>query len=214
MTPPTVTIMTVTDSTTVTTVADETYKEPVPRDGAKARARLREAALELYRDQGYDQTTTAQIAKRAGVTERTYFRHFADKREVLFDGEAELRAILVDAIAAAPADQAPLPVLVRAFSATVPLLVANRPIAERRAAIIAVTPALRERAYAKAAALSDAIADALAQRGTPPPTARLAARVAMAAFERASERWGGDPAIDLEASIAEAADEVLALGGA
>jgi AcrR family transcriptional regulator len=186
----------------------------MPRDGTKARARLREAALELYRENGYDETTTAQIAARAGVTERTYFRHFADKREVLFDGEAELRAILVDAIAAAPAGLAPLPVLVRAFSATVPLLVANRPIAEQRAEVIAVTPALQERAYAKTAALTDSIADALVQRGTAPPTARLAARVAMAAFARASERWGGDPAVDLEASIAEAADEVLDLGKA
>ena len=81
----------------------------MPRDGAQARARLREAALELYRERGYDETTAAQIAARAGVTERTYFRHFADKREVLFDGEAELRAILVDAIATAPAGLAPAP---------------------------------------------------------------------------------------------------------
>ncbi len=184
----------------------------MPRDGAHARARLREAALELYRERGYDETTTAQIAARAGVTERTYFRHFADKREVLFDGEAELRAILLDAIAAAPAALAPLPVLVRALTAAVPLLIANRPIAEQRAQVIAVTPALQERAYAKTAALTDALANALAKRGIAPPTARLAAQVAMAAFDRASRRWAGDPAIDLGASIAQAADEVLTLG--
>jgi AcrR family transcriptional regulator len=185
----------------------------MPRDGAKARARLRLAALELYRERGFDQTTTAQIAERAGVTERTYFRHFADKREVLFDGEVELRTILVDAIAAAPAGLAPLPVLVQAFKASVPLFVVNRPVAEQRAAIIAVTPALQERAYAKIAALTASMADALIERGTPPPTARLAAKVGMAAFERASLSWGGDPAKDLGALVAEAADEVLALGG-
>ncbi len=121
----------------------------MPRDGTKARARLREAALELYRERGYDETTTAQIAARAGVTERTYFRHFADKREVLFDGEAELRTILLDAVAAAPPGLAPLSVLVQALTAAVPLLIANRPIAEQRAEVIAVTPALQERAYAK-----------------------------------------------------------------
>ncbi len=185
----------------------------MPRDGAHARARLREAALELYRERGYDETTAAQIAARAGVTERTYFRHFADKREVLFDGEAELRAILVDAIAAAPAGLAPLPILVRALAAAVPLLLANRSVAAQRAQVIAVTPALRERAYAKTAGLTDALADALAERGIVPPTARLAAQVGMAAFDRASRDWAADPTIDLGAAIAHAADQVLTLGG-
>ena len=184
----------------------------MPRDGAQARARLREAALELYRERGYEETTTAQIAARAGVTERTYFRHFADKREVLFDGEAELRAILVDAIGTAPAGLAPLPILVRAFVAAVPLFVVNRPIAEQRARVIAVTPALQERAYAKVATLTDALATALAERGVAPSTARLAAQVGMAAFECASRRWGGDPTVDLGALIAQAANEVLELG--
>ena len=114
----------------------------MPRDGTRARERLREAALELYRERGCDQTTTALIAERAGVTERTYFRHFADTREVLFDGEAELRTILVDAIIAAPSDLAPLAVVVQALTAAVPLPIANRPIAEQRAEVIAVTPAL------------------------------------------------------------------------
>ena len=78
--------------------------------------------------------------------------------------------------------------------------------------MIAVTPALQERAYAKTAALTDALASALADRDISPPTARLAAQVGMAAFDRASRRWGGDPAVDLSASIAQAADEVLTLG--
>lgn len=183
----------------------------MPRDGTRARARLRAAALELYRERGYDQTTTAQIAERAGVTERTYFRHFADKREVLFDGEAELRTILVDAIATAPSGLAPLPVLIQALTAAVPLFIANRSIAEQRAEIIAVTPALQERAYAKTAALIDALTGALAARGTAPPTARLTTQVAIAAFERANRRWASDPTINLSAAIAQAADEVRML---
>src|SRR4051812_5557079 len=68
-----------------------------------ARGRLTRAALELYLDPGYEQTTVADIAARAGVTERTFFRHFADKREVLFDGSAEFQATVLAAIAAAPA---------------------------------------------------------------------------------------------------------------
>ena len=183
----------------------------VPRDGTQARARLRQAALELYRERGYDETTTAQIAARAGVTERTFFRHFADKREALFDGEAELRTIFLDAVAAAPDGLAPLAVLLQALAAAVPLLIANRPVAAQRAEVIAVTPALQERAYAKTAALTDTLAQALAERGTAPPTARLAAQIAMATFDRANGHWAEDPTIDLHAAIAQAADEVAAL---
>jgi AcrR family transcriptional regulator len=85
----------------------------MPRSGEEARRRLQQAALELYLERGYDATTTAQIAERAGVTERTFFRHFADKREVFFDGEAVLRSALITAIAKAPEDLGPLPVLLR-----------------------------------------------------------------------------------------------------
>ena len=151
--------------------------------------RLREAALDLYLDRGYDETTTAQIAERAGVTERTYFRHFADKREVLFDGERELHDVMVGAIADAPLDARPLALVSAAYTAAVPLFVAGRPIALRRAAVIAVTPALKERAQAKSAALADALVAALVQRGVPDATARLAAQLGSAAFERASSEW-------------------------
>ncbi len=183
----------------------------MPRDGSKARARLRDAALELYREHGYDETTTAQIALRAGVTERTYFRHFPDKREVLFDGQSELTEILLHAADAADPGLAAFRVAIEALTATVPLLVANRPVAEMRARIINVTPALQERALAKIAALTDTLVSALIQRGTTPPTARLAAQVAMAAFDRASRQWGENPTSDLNACIAEAADEVREL---
>ena len=186
----------------------------MPRDGSKARARLREAALELYLERGYDLTTTAHIAARAGVTERTYFRHFADKREVLFDGESQLTDILVSAVASAPPGLAPFRVLVQALTAAVPLLIANRPIAEQRGRVIAVTPALQERAYSKIAALTDSLTLALTQRGTAPPTARLAAQVAMAAFDRASRHWADNPTTNLSAAIAGAANEIRELGTA
>ena len=183
----------------------------MPRDGAPARARLRAAALELYRAHGYDQTTTAQIAERAGVTERTYFRHFADKREVLFDGEHELRSIFISSIASAPGGQSPLQLVVRAFTAVVPLIVANRPEAAQRAALITATPALGERALTKTAVLVDTLTDAVVARGHRRATARLAAHIGMAAFDYASNQWAADPSADLSPLIAEAIDEVLSL---
>jgi AcrR family transcriptional regulator len=183
----------------------------MPRSGDDARRRLRVAALELYQERGYDLTTTAQIAERAGVTERTYFRHFADKREVLFDGEAELRTIMTTAIEDAPADLGPLPLVMLAYDAAVPLLVTNRALAAKRAEVVAEAPALQERAHAKAAALLDAVTTAVVRRGAPEPTARLAAQVGAAAFDRASRSWASDPARDLRELLAEAADEVRAL---
>jgi AcrR family transcriptional regulator len=185
----------------------------MPRSGAEARARLREAALELYLEHGYDATTTAQIAERAGVTERTYFRHFADKREVLFNGETDLRDVMVAAIAEAPDDASPLALVMGAYTAAVPLFVAGRPIAIRRAEIIASTPALKERAQAKSAALADGIVAALEARGIPEATSRLAAQVGAAAFDRASREWYQHPRLDLAELLAQAADEIRALAG-
>ena len=183
----------------------------MPRSGAQARVRLREAALDLYGERGYDATTTAEIAARAGVTERTYFRHFADKREVLFDGETELRDVMVGATTAAPEDLSPLSLVLRAYSAAVPLFVAGRPVAERRAQIILTSSALQERAHAKSAALTEALIGALVGRGIPEPTARLAARVGAAVFERGSRAWDGTSAADLTAHIAQAEDELRGL---
>ena len=183
----------------------------MPRSGAEARTRLREAALELYRERGYDATTTAQIAQRAGVTERTYFRHFADKREVLFDGETGLRDVMTGAIADAPDGASSLELAVAGYVAAVPLFVAGREVATRRAEVIATAPALQERAHAKSAALADAVVAAIVGRGVPEATARLAARVGAAAFERASREWYPHPERDLGALIQSAADEVRAL---
>ena len=183
----------------------------MPRSGAAARAKLREAALDLYGEQGYDTTTTAAIAARAGVTERTYFRHFADKREVLFDGEAKLRDVMIAAITSSEEEISPLSIVLRAYLAAVPLFVAGRPVATRRAQIIASSSALQERANAKSAALTEALTGALEQRGTPEPTARLAARAGAAIFERASRAWDGTCAADLTSLIARGAEELHAM---
>jgi AcrR family transcriptional regulator len=173
----------------------------VPRNRDEVRLRLQEAALELYLERGYDKTTTGDIAARAGVTERTFFRHFADKREVFFDGEAELRDLLVGAVAAAPPGAKPLPTLRTAFHQAVPLIERNLPITERRHPVIAATPALRERALAKNAALAAALADALRARGVAEPLAALCAQIGLDTYTIAVRRWRTDPADDLHTHI-------------
>src|SRR5262245_24240257 len=100
----------------------------MPRSGEAARRRLKQAALELFSQHGFDQTPVEAIAARAGVTERTFYRHFADKREMVFDGETELRDLLVRAVAAVPHGTKPLPTLLAAFHETVPLFERNRPL--------------------------------------------------------------------------------------
>ncbi|WP_329459499.1 TetR family transcriptional regulator [Streptomyces sp. NBC_01497] len=183
----------------------------MPRSGTEARRRLQQAALELYRERGFDQTTTAEIAARAGVNERTFFRHFPDKREVLFGGEADLRAALTREVAHAPDGLQPLAVLLRAFRKAAHILEDNRPFSEPRLAIIATTPALRERDLAKAAALTEAVAEALRQRGVPGRLAGLAAQTGWAAFHHAAQAWIDDPSQSLDAQLLQAFKDLHAL---
>ena len=187
------------------------YLRQVPRSGLDARRRLREAALELYRERGFDQTTTAEIAARAGVNERTFFRHFPDKREVLFDGEADLRAALTQEVADAPAGLQPLGILLHAFRKAGRILEDNRPFSEPRLAVIAKTPALRERDLAKGAALTEAVAEALRQRGVPGRLADLAAHTGWATFHHAAQAWIDDPAQSLDVHLRQAFDDLHAL---
>ena len=180
----------------------------MPRDGKKVRQRLQEAALKLYHERGYDQTTTAEVAAKAGVTERTFFRHFPDKREVLFDGEAALSAILVEAMHEAPPALGPWATLFHAFRAAKDLLVANRHFAEPRRRVIASSQALQERELMKAMSLSATLAFALWKRGVPDRLASLAAQVGMAAFSQAFSSWlDGGPG-DLDEHLAQAFREV------
>lgn len=167
------------------------------KDGTDVRTRLQEAALKLFGTCGYDRTTAADIARSAGVTERTFFRYFPDKREVLFDGEAAVRTALTAAIADAPASLGPLDMLAWAFRSFGPMLEGKRAYAEPRHRVISATPALHERELAKLAALADALADALAMRGVGDLRATLAARAGMAAFAHAASAWLDDPAVAL-----------------
>ncbi len=183
----------------------------MPRSGAKARERLQRAALALFGERGYDRTTTSEIAARAGVTERTFFRHFADKREVLFDGQAVLLEELKAAVADAPATLGPLGTLRRAFHSVEKLLEDNRPFAVPRQRVIDAAPALRERELAKLEALADALALALQERGVAERPAALAAQAGMAVFRHAVASWFADPAGGLGSHLNRAFDELKGL---
>lgn len=177
------------------------------------RARLQQAALELFRERGYDRTTAAAIAARVGVTERTFFRHFPDKRETLFGGEAVLRPALTEAVAAASSGLAPLDLLFQAFRSLVPLLEANRSFAVPRQAVVSSTPALHERELAKQEALADALAAALRARGVAEQPALLAARIGMAAFTHATIAWLDTPEPDLSERLDLALQDLRTLLG-
>ncbi|MFJ7215165.1 TetR family transcriptional regulator [Amycolatopsis sp. NPDC098790] len=183
----------------------------MPRSGEEARRRLQQAALELYAERGFDRTTTAEIAARAGVTERTFFRHFPDKREVLFDGEATLRADLTASVAGAPDGLSPLEVLIRAFRQSARILEGNRSFAEPRLAVIAATPALRERDLAKAATMTDALAAALRGRGVADRLAALAAHIGWVTFHHAAGAWIEESNRSLDEHLDEAFADLRAL---
>jgi AcrR family transcriptional regulator len=183
----------------------------VPRSGEEARRRLQKAAFELYLERGYDQTTATEIAARAGVTERTFFRHFPDKREVLFDKAAVLSDALIGALAEAPAALTPFEALLRAFRSAEQFLRDNRPFIAPRQKVIANTPALQERELAKTAALIAALAEVLKRRGVEGRLATLAAQVGMAAFSHAAASWLDEGSDGLDAHLDRAFDQLRLL---
>ena len=157
-----------------------------------AAGRLADAAMQLYRERGFDRTTVADIAARAGLTERTFFRYFADKREVLFSGAHMLRDFLVDRVARAPASMPPIDAVAGALAETGELFEQRRDFARQRHALIVTHAELQERELIKFASLASAIGEALRQRGIPGPAASLAAEAGITIFKRAFESWVED----------------------
>ncbi|MCU8589091.1 TetR/AcrR family transcriptional regulator [Streptomyces olivaceus] len=155
-----------------------------------ARERLVVAAVDLFTEQGYDATTVAEIAERAGVTRSTFFRHFADKREVLVAGQETLSRLLAEGIAEAPADATVLEAvaagLERAAGAMGP---ANRELGPRIKAAVAASTELQERDALKSVGLAAAMTAALVARDVPGPTARLAAELGVLAFKQGYAQW-------------------------
>jgi len=188
------------------------YDQGVGRWQPNARGRLVQAAFALYSERGFEQTTVAEIAKRAGLTERTFFRHFADKREVLFAGADELQQLLVSTVASASDSAAPINAVAAALGAAGASIQEGRELARQRQAIITASPELRERELIKLASLSAALADELRRRGVKDPAARLTAEAGIAVFKIAFERWINDPnQHDLPRVIRESLDELKAV---
>jgi len=177
-----------------------------------ARGRLLQAALELYGERGFEQTTVAEIAERAGLTERTFFRHFADKREVLFAGAAALEELLVSTVAKAPDGLAPIDAAAAGIEAAGAAIQAGGELPRMRATIIAASAELQERELIKLASLASALADELRRRGVTEPAASLTAEAAIAVFRIAFERWINEPdQQDLPRLIRESLDELKAV---
>jgi len=180
-----------------------------------SRGRLQEAALALFAARGFDQTTAAEIAAQAGVTERTFFRLFADKREVLFGGSALLEDRIVAGVASAPATDSPLDAVSRGLDAAAIMLGEfRRDLSRQRQAVIAANPELRERELAKMADYAAAVAAALRQRDVSEPQATLAAEAGMTVLRVAIQRWAsGDDGRDLAAVMRDSVAELRAVAG-
>lgn len=168
----------------------------MPRWKPNAPERLVLAALDLFAEHGYENTTVIEIAERAGLTKSTFFRHFSDKREVLF-GQGEMPTLLGEAITAAPDGAMPLQAVAAALDAVgrEAFTPSRRAFGARRRAVIAANPELREREALKGLTLTAAMADALKQRGIPELTARVAAELGALALAIAYDRWT-DPSND------------------
>ena len=177
-----------------------------------SRGRLEQAALALYGERGFDNTTVAEIAVRAGLTERTFFRHFADKREVLFAGADALRELLVSTVAKAPGSLAPMDAAAAGLEAAGALIQEGGELARERQAIIAASAELQERELIKLASLAAALAEALRERGVDEPAASLTAEAGIAVFKVAFERYVEETnQQDLPQLIRESLDELKAV---
>jgi len=158
-----------------------------------ASGRLTEAAMALFAERGYAKTTVGDIAAHAGLTERTFFNHFTDKREVLFAGSAQFVKQIVDVVRTAPKSQPPLDAVISAYESTSDFFEERRSFARKRSELIAAEPELQERELIKMMSLAAAITDVLKQRGTSASSATLVAEAGAAIFRVGFEQWLQDP---------------------
>jgi AcrR family transcriptional regulator len=173
--------------------------------------RLQRAAFELYTQRGYDQTTVAEIAARAGLTERTFFRHFADKREVLFWGGHRFNDTIAGAAEAAPTSAAAFEAVIVGIQAAGSVY-PPRDVVRARQELILANPELLERELIKLASLSSSLREALARRGVPAAAAEIAAETGTAILRVAVTRWIADHAEgSWENHVGQAAEELRLL---
>ena len=150
--------------------------------------------MQLYLERGFEQTTVAEIAKRAGLTGRTFFRYFADKREVLFAGAGSLREHVLIALQSAPASASPMEAIAAALDAAAEALGGHRERSRQRQAVINANPELQERELIKLSSMAAGLAEGLRARGVPEPDASLAAETGIVVLRVAFERWVSETA--------------------
>lgn len=171
------------------TVSAITYDGGMGRWEPDARGRLEQAALKLYVERGFEQTTVAEIAKLAGLSERTFFRYFTDKREVLFWGAGALQELLVNCVTGAADSASPIDAIAEAFEVAGTVLQERRESALLRQSVITANVELQERELIKLALLASALAGTLRRRGSGDSSASLAAETGIVVFKIAFERW-------------------------
>ncbi|MBA3865460.1 MAG: TetR family transcriptional regulator [Solirubrobacterales bacterium] len=177
-----------------------------------SRGRLEQAAISLYGERGFENTTVAEIASRAGLTERTFFRHFADKREVLFAGGLLLQELIVSEVSGAPDSLPPVDAVAVGLEAAGAAIQERGDYPRQRQRMIAASAELQERELIKLAALAARLAEALRERGVDDPAASLTAEVGIAVFRIAVERWNEeDEPGDLPQLIRDSLDQLRAV---
>ena len=167
------------------------------------KSRLYEAAVLLFAEQGYSATSTAAIAAAAGLTERTFFRHFQDKKEVLFRDEDQIRTLLVQAIGSARHAEPTVAVVIRGLNAVCDFLQVHRDALRARSRIIQSSSDLQERERSKLTSWSSTVADAMMQRGTAREDAYIAAETGIALLNLAFRDWVENESTDMLARLLE-----------
>jgi AcrR family transcriptional regulator len=181
----------------------------MPRWEPSAEDRLRESALALFQQRGYENVTVTDITDHAGLTRRTFSRYFADKRDVLFAGSERLPAVISKAVRDAEPQLGPAEALIAGLAATGTLLAKNVPRSPDRRRIVAASAELQERERTKFAAVAESLAEALRERGASDTAARLLADVGIAVFRTAFARWTEEPdGADFPVYVTEAAAEL------
>ena len=172
------------------------YNRRMGRWEPDGRARLQLAALELFAERGYAEVTVDEIARRAGLTKRTFFNHFTDKREVLFAGAQDFEDSVVGFLKEAPKNLEPIDAALHALDCAGSELAGYGEYARARADLIASSIELRERDLIKMAAMTAAIAAALTERGLTERAAAFTAQVAVTVFNAAYAEWIEQDATD------------------
>ncbi len=165
----------------------------MPRWPEDSRTRLIDSSLALFVEHGYAEVTVDDIAERAGVSARTFFRHFPDKEEVLFADDDELLPVLLAAIGSGEAGQSAEHDMARALLTLAEQFQPDREQLSHRQRIIDSHVALSGRELAKQARWQQSVMDALVARGYSVEQSDLLAAIGFAIFRRALHAWLAEP---------------------